>query len=86
MGYRRESVSFYKGNAIYIGSNPKIRRDHRKSLERFKDKELERAIKRNFLSLIRSWFKEEPKRKEPIHWAKEANNQLNNLINSLKTI
>ena len=25
MGYRRESVSFYKGNTIYIGSNPKIR-------------------------------------------------------------
>lgn len=25
MGYRRESVSFYKGNTIYIGTNPKIR-------------------------------------------------------------
>jgi len=25
MGYRRDSVSFYKGNTIYIGSNPKIR-------------------------------------------------------------
>src|SRR3989337_2766924 len=25
MGYRRDSVSFYKGSTIYIGSNPKIR-------------------------------------------------------------
>lgn len=151
MGYRRESVSFYKGNSIYIGSNPKIRifdkfqqikrkvskgkripelekeilnsnksitrfsieirnykgtlqelannpkqfasyfdrfkfynfeeiepinrmggfqilmskirREHRKTLEQFKDKDLEKLIRKNFLNTLLPWFKE-PKKKD----------------------
>ncbi|MCF8721773.1 hypothetical protein [Nitrospina gracilis] len=151
MGYRRESVSFYKGNSIYIGSNPKIRifnktqqikrkalkgkqiselekeilnsnksitrfsieirnykgtlyditkspkqltsyfdrfkfynfeeiepinrmggfqilmskirREHRKSLAQFKDKDLEKLIRKNFLDSLLPWFKE-PKKED----------------------
>jgi len=149
MGFRRESVSFYKGNTIYIGSNPKIRifnktkqlmyrvskgkelakweryilnnkksitrfsieirnygmnlqdiaddpkqlvsnfdrfkfynfeddeninrmggfqllmskirREHRKLFEKYKDKEIERLIKQNFNSSINQWFKKKKK-------------------------
>jgi len=151
MGYRRDSVSFYKGNSIYIGSNPKIRildksqqirkkslkgkklseyeseilksnqsitrfsieigsfkgsledlannpnqlntyfdrfkfydfecdssinrlggfqiimtkirREHRKSLEQFKQKDLELALKDNINSFISTWFKKKKKKR-----------------------
>jgi hypothetical protein len=149
MGYRRESISFYKGNSIYIGTNPKIRifnkskqilnkvakgkplskiektmlkgngnitrfsmeirnfgrsleddeninrlggfqllmskvrREHRKTFERFKDRDLEKAIKQNFLSSIDSWFKEEKKKKNSFDLDKEINRQFNKLIKAL---
>ena len=173
MGYRRESVSFYKGNTIYIGTNPKIRifnktqqlmhkvskgkllteaeknifqsekpitrfsieirnfngnlqdiandpkslvsyfdrfkfynfeddelipklgglqilfskvrREHRKSFEKFKDKELEALIKRNFLFSVKQWFKEEGKGKGSFDLDKEIDRQINKLIKSIKS-
>lgn len=157
MGYQRKSVSFYKGNTIYIGSNPKIRifdkskqikkkslkgkplskleskilksnktitrfsieignfkgtlqdlvnnpkqmvsylnrfkfydfendssinrlggfqilmskirREHRRSFEKFKQKDLELLLKRNFVSNLTHWFKE--KKKKPFNLEKE---------------
>lgn len=172
MGYRRESVSFYKGNTIYIGTNPKIRifnktsqllnkyikkgnltenemntmngkpitrfsieignlkmnlmelennskelasyfdrfkfynfeddeninrmggfqllmskirREHRKSLEKYKDKELERLIKKNFNSSINEWFKKKKKEKNTFDLEKEIDRQISNLINAFKS-
>ncbi len=172
MGYRRESVNFYKGNTIYIGTNPKIRifnktsqllnkyakkgnltenemkmmngksltrfsieignlkmnlielennskelvsyfdrfkfynfeddesinrmggfqflmskirREHRKSLEKYKDKELERLMKENFNSSINQWFKKEKKEKKLFDLEKEIDRQINNLIKSFKS-
>jgi hypothetical protein len=172
MGFRRESVSFYKGNTIYIGSNPKIRifnktsqllikyakkgsltenemnlmngkpitqfsieirnlkvnllelennpkqlasyfdrfkfynfedgesinrmggfqllmskirREHRKSLEKYKDKELERLIKKSFKSSINQWFKKEKKEKNTFNLDKEIDLQINNLIKAFKS-
>jgi hypothetical protein len=171
MGYRRESVSFYKGNTIYIGTNPKIRifnktsqllnknarkghltknelslmnskpitrfsieigslkinlmelennpiqlvsyfdrfkfynfedderinrmggfqllmskirREHRKSLEKHKDKELERSIKMNFKSSIRNWFKEKGNKKHSFDLDKEINRGINQLIKAIQ--
>ena len=165
MGYRRESVSFYKGNTIYIGTNPKIRifnknsqlfkkfankgnltnnelkmmngkpitrfsieianlkmnlmelennpiqlvsyfdrfkfynfendesiyqmggfqllmskirREHRKSFEKYKDKELERLIKKSFKSSINEWFKSNQKKKS-FDLEKEINRGINQL-------
>ena len=168
MGYRRGSVSFYRGNTIYIGSNPKIRifnktkqllhkvskgkeltkwerdivenkkfitsfsieirnsgmnlqdiaddpkqlasyfdrfkfynfeddeninrmggfqlliskirREHRKSLEKYKDKELERLIKKNFKSSINQWFKKEKKKRNSFNLNNEIDRQISNLI------
>jgi hypothetical protein len=173
MGYRRESISFYKGNTIYIGSNPKIRifnkskqilskvakgkplskvektmlkgsgkitrfsieirnfrrslediandpkqlisyfdrfkfynfedddsinrlggfqllmskvrREHRKTFERFKDKDLEKAIKQDFLSSIDSWFKEKKKKKNSFDLDKTINRQFNKLIKAINS-
>ncbi len=173
MGYRRESVSVYKGNTIYIGSNPKvrvfnetqqlmqkvakrkeltkwerdilrknesitrfsieirnfgrslldiandpkqlvnyfdrfkfynfeddelipklgglqilmskIRREHRKEFEKFKDKELEALIKGNFLFAIDQWFKEEKKENNSFDLDKEIDRQLNELIKAIKS-
>lgn len=172
MGFRRESVSFYKGNTIYIGTNPKIRifnktsqllnkfakkgnltenemnmmngkpltrfsieignlkmnlmelennskelasyfdrfrfynfeddkninrmggfqllmskirREHRKSLEKYKDKKLERLIKKNFKSSINQWFKKEKKEKNTFNLDKEIDLQIRNLIKAFKS-
>ncbi|MGP0628667.1 hypothetical protein ACTRW9_03075 [Nitrospina sp. 32_T5] len=170
MGYRRESVSFYKGNSIYIGSNPKIRifnkaqqiktkalkgkripelekamlnsnksitrfsieiknykgtlqelanepkelasyfdrfkfynfeeiepinrmggfqilmskirREHRKSLEQFKDKDLEKLIRKNFLDSLLPWFKE-PKKKSILS---QIDKELKKEIKELKKV
>lgn len=172
MGYRRESVSFYKGSTIYLGTNPKIRifnktsqllkkyakkgilteseknlmngksitrfsieignlkmnlmelennskelasyfdrfkfynfeddkyinrmggfqllmtkirREHRKSLEKYKDKELERLIMKNFKSSINQWFKNEKKEKNKFDLDKEFDLQINKLIKAFKS-
>lgn len=173
MGYRRESVSFYKGNTIYIGSNPKIRifnktnqlmkkvanrkklskwerdilqekkpvtrfsieirnsgmnlqdiadhpkklvsyfdrfkfynfeddgmisklgglqilmskirREHRKAFQKFRDKELEKLIRRNFFSSIEQWFKKEKKKKNKFDLDKEIDLQINKLIKAFKS-
>lgn len=59
MGYRRESVSFYKGNTIYIGSNPKIRifdksqQIKKKSSKRKRLSELESQILKSSKSITR---------------------------------
>lgn len=63
----------------------KIRREHRKSLEIYKDKELERLIKKNFNSSINQWFKKEKKEKNPFDLDKEIDRQINNLINAFKS-
>ena len=171
MGYSRKSVSFYKGNTIYIGTNPKIRifnktsqlfnkyvkkgnltanelslmngkpitrfsielrnlkinlmelennpielasyfnrfkfynfeddecinrmggfqllmskirREHRKSFEKYKDKELERLIKRNFKLSIKHWFKSDRKKKS-FDLGKEVNQRINQLKMFIKT-
>jgi hypothetical protein len=173
MGYRRESVSFYKGNTLYIGSNPKIRifnkskqvlnkvakgkplskvekailkgnwqltrfsieirnfgrslqdiandpnklvsyfdrfkfynfeddgiipklgglqilmskirREHRKAFQEFRDKDLEKLIRKNFLSSINQWFKEEKKKKNTFNLDKEIDHQISNLIKAFKS-
>lgn len=170
MCYRRESVSFYKGNAIYIGSNPKIRifnksqqikrkslkgkplsafeseifksdqsitrfsieignfkgtlqdivnnpkqlvsffdrfhfydfesdesinqlggfqilmskirREHRKSFERFKQRDLELLLKKNFISSITQWFKE--KKKKPFDLEKEIQKGIKQLKEAIQ--
>ncbi len=167
MGYRRESVSFYKGHTLYIGTNPKIRifnktsqlfkkfcangnltenelhlmngkpvtrfsielshlkmnllelennpkelvsyfdrfkfynfendesinrmggfqllmskirREHRKSFEKYKDENLEQQIKKNFKSSIRKWF--QPKESNQKKFNLE--NEINRVIDQLK--
>jgi|GEM_PF-2089880 len=173
MGYRRESVSFYKGNTIYIGSNPKIRvfnktnqlmrkvanrkelakweqdtlkknesitrfsieirnfgmnlqdiadnlkqlvsyfdrfkfynfedegtipqlgglqillskirREHRKALQEFRDKDLEKLIRENFISSINQWFKKKKKEKNTFNLDKEIDHQINKLITAFKS-
>ena len=47
----------------------KIRREHRRSFERFKQKDLELILKRNFVSNLTLWFKE--KKKKPFNLEKE---------------
>lgn len=172
MGYRRESVSFYKGNTIYIGTNPKIRifnktsqlikkqlkngnlikselelmngkpitrfsielsnlklnlmelennpiqlasyfnrfkfynfeddeninrmgglqllmskvrREHRKSFDKYKDKEIERLIKKNFKSSLKHWFKEKESKKDSFDLEKDINREINQLIKAIQT-
>ncbi|QPJ64738.1 MAG: hypothetical protein G3M78_04765 [Candidatus Nitrohelix vancouverensis] len=51
-----ESINRVGGFQILMS---KIRREHRKSFDQFKDRELERLIQRNFKSSIRAWFKKE---------------------------
>jgi hypothetical protein len=172
MGYRRESVSFYKGNTIYIGTNPKIRifnktsqlikkqlkngnlikselelmngkpitrfsielsnlklnlvelennpnelasyfnrfkfynfeddeninrmggfqllmskvrREHRKSFDKYKDKEIERLIKKNFKSSLKHWFKEKENKKDSFDLEKDINREINQLIKAIQT-
>jgi len=173
MGYRRESVSFYKGNTIYIGSNPKIRvfnktnqlmqkvakrkeltklernilqekkpitrfsieirnsgmnlqdiaddpkqlvsyfdrfkfynfedegiitklgglqilmskirREHRKAFQKFRDKELEKLIRQKFLFSIKQWFKKEKKEKNTFDLDKEIDLQISNFIKAFKS-
>ncbi|CCQ90697.1 hypothetical protein NITGR_360035 [Nitrospina gracilis 3/211] len=170
MGYRRESVSFYKGNTIYIGSNPKIRifeksqqikrkslkgkqlsafeskileskksitrfsietdnfkgtlqnlacnpkqlvsyfdrfkfydfendesinrlggfqilmskirREHRKSLEKYKQKDLELLLKKNFVSNFDDWFKEE--KQKPFDLSKEIKKGIRQLKEAIE--
>jgi len=62
----------------------KIRREHRKALEKFKDNDLELLIKRNFLSSINQWFKKEKKEKNSFDLDKEIDRQLNKLISAFK--
>ena len=63
----------------------KIRREYRKTFQKFRDKDLEKLIRNNFLSSINQWFKKEKKEKESFDLEKEIDHQINNLIKAFKS-
>ena len=61
----------------------KVRREHRKSFERYKDRNLEKVINQSFLSSIDSWFKEEKREKNSFDLGKAINRQFNKIIKGI---